>query len=140
VDLKGFEPLTSSMPFKKNQSLADITTENTRLSGGLLGRQWTPRRPFFMAWTPFGLRDSTPGVGTSLASSRAVAGRLDCCLLEKTTFCFRIKEDTHGAASEDKARLAQREGSNSREAVQPHPAHPALDKADALLIAGYGYI
>jgi hypothetical protein len=34
VDLKGFEPLTSSMPFKKYQSLTDITTENTRLSGG----------------------------------------------------------------------------------------------------------
>jgi len=32
VDLKGFEPLTSSMPFKKNQSPTDIATDKKGLA------------------------------------------------------------------------------------------------------------
>jgi len=32
VDLDGFEPSTSSMPFKKYQLVADILTKNKRLS------------------------------------------------------------------------------------------------------------
>jgi hypothetical protein len=34
VDLIGFEPKTSSMPFKKCQSHIDISAQNKRLSGG----------------------------------------------------------------------------------------------------------
>ena len=45
VDLDGFEPSTSCMPFKKNQSLTDIATENKRVSGGPFGLQWTPPSP-----------------------------------------------------------------------------------------------
>jgi hypothetical protein len=33
VDLDGFEPSTSSMPFKKYQSLTEISTRNKRLNG-----------------------------------------------------------------------------------------------------------
>jgi|CZKS01.1.fsa_nt_gi hypothetical protein len=54
VDLVGFEPTTSSMPFKEYQSLTDIAPENTRLSGGPFGRHGG----FFTIWTPPGLRDS----------------------------------------------------------------------------------
>jgi hypothetical protein len=46
VDLVGFEPTTSSMPFKKYESLTDILTRNKRLSKLRFGRQWTPRRQF----------------------------------------------------------------------------------------------
>ncbi len=84
VDLKGFEPLTSSMPFKKYQSLTDNATEKKMVIGGRLGLQWTPRRPFFTVWTPFGLRDPNRN-GTARAFTRAVASRCDSCLLEKTT-------------------------------------------------------
>jgi len=51
VDLKGFEPLTSSMPFRPDQSLTEILRENKGLSGAGFGRQWTPRGD---VWT-FGL-------------------------------------------------------------------------------------
>ena len=61
VDLKGFEPLTSSMPFKKYQSLTGRNTRNRRLTVTRFGRRWTPRRAFFRVWTPRGLQDSTPG-------------------------------------------------------------------------------
>ena len=37
VDLKGFEPLTSSMPFKKHQSPTDISTEKKASSGEFVG-------------------------------------------------------------------------------------------------------
>jgi len=43
VDLVRFELTTSSMPFKKYQSLAGILTENKRLSTTRFGRRWTPR-------------------------------------------------------------------------------------------------
>jgi hypothetical protein len=70
VDLVGFEPTTSSMPFKKYQSLADSLAQNKRLSKRRRGLRWTP-----------------PGVhirnGPKRALTRAVASR--CCLLEQTT-------------------------------------------------------
>jgi hypothetical protein len=43
VDLVRFELTTSSMPFKKYQSLTGILTTNKRLSTTGFGRQWTPR-------------------------------------------------------------------------------------------------
>ena len=52
VDLVRFELTTSSMPFKKYQSLTDILTQNKGLSGGRFGRRWTPQGLF----RGFGLR------------------------------------------------------------------------------------
>ena len=46
VDLVGFEPTTSSMPFKKYQSLADSLAQNKRLSKRRRGLRWTPRGGF----------------------------------------------------------------------------------------------
>ena len=43
VDLVRFELTTSSMPFKKYQSLADSLTQNKRLSKRRRGLRWTPR-------------------------------------------------------------------------------------------------
>ena len=52
VDLDGFEPSTSSMPFKKYQSLTGVSTRNKRLStrrfgrhGATLGRLDSARTP-----------------------------------------------------------------------------------------------
>ena len=59
VDLDGFEPSTSSMPFKKHQSLADSLRQNKGLSERPFGRRWTPREAVFAIWTLRGLRDST---------------------------------------------------------------------------------
>ena len=47
VDLVGFEPTTSSMPFKKYQSLTDSSTRNRRLSKRRRGRRRTPRDDFW---------------------------------------------------------------------------------------------
>src|ERR1700722_9493489 len=46
VDLKGFEPLTSSMPFKKYQSLADTLAKNRGLTGCRFGRHLDARPAF----------------------------------------------------------------------------------------------
>src|ERR1019366_6252510 len=59
VDLDGFEPSTSSMPFKKYQSLADSLTQNKRLSKRRRGLRWTPRGGFWGVWPPRGLQNST---------------------------------------------------------------------------------
>jgi hypothetical protein len=56
VDLVRFELTTSSMPFKKYQSLTSISTENKRLSGRPFGRQWTPQGDLWAFWTPRGLQ------------------------------------------------------------------------------------
>src|ERR1019366_3349374 len=68
VDLDGFEPSTSSMPFKKYQSLTATSTRNKRLSAQGFGRRWTPQGDSWGVWTPRGLQDSTLGTGTWLAS------------------------------------------------------------------------
>jgi hypothetical protein len=46
VDLVRFEPSTSSMPFKKYQSLTGRNDGNTRLSLSRRGRRWMPRASF----------------------------------------------------------------------------------------------
>ena len=46
MDLVRFELTTSSMPFKKYQSLAGISTKNKRLSMRPRGLRWTPRGAF----------------------------------------------------------------------------------------------
>ena len=62
VDLVRFELTTSSMPFKKYQSLADSLAQNKRLSKRRRGLRWTPGNAVFTIW-PLrglpGLRDST---------------------------------------------------------------------------------
>jgi hypothetical protein len=69
VDLKGFEPLTSSMPFKKYQSLTDVFTRNKRLSTRPRGLRWTPRGGF---WASGLHADSgTPRTGWHAASFHA---------------------------------------------------------------------
>src|SRR5438132_13378621 len=62
VDLDGFEPSTSSMPFKKYQSLTGILTRNKRFSKRRFGRQWTPHGDFWGVWT---LSDSRTRHGLS---------------------------------------------------------------------------
>ena len=80
VDLVGFEPTTSSMPFKKYQSLTDSFAQNKRLSKRRRGLRWTPRR-----------LDSTRGVGTWACFPRAVAGCFICRLPKETTIGFHIR-------------------------------------------------
>src|ERR1700733_5003305 len=75
VDLVGFEPTTSSMPFKKYQSLAGILTRNKRLSTRGIGRRWTPLGVIFgfglqpdsgtprRAWLSAGPRRAAVGAG-----------------------------------------------------------------------------
>jgi len=70
VDLVRFELTTSSMPFKKYQSVTDTSTKNKRLSMRRFGRRWTPHGAFPRVWTPRGLQDSTPGTGTVLPRAR----------------------------------------------------------------------
>jgi hypothetical protein len=69
VDLDGFEPTTSSMPFKKYQSLTDSSTRNKRLSTRPFGRQWTPRGDFWAC----GLHpdSGTPSMASVLSSSKS---------------------------------------------------------------------
>jgi len=66
VDLVRFELTTSSMPFKKYQSLTGISTRNKRLSRRRFGRRWTPQEANFTVWTPRGLQDSTSSVACCL--------------------------------------------------------------------------
>ena len=83
VDLVGFEPTTSSMPFKKYQSLTAILARNNGLSRRRLGRYWTPRGGLQ------GLESTrTPGLHSKIwlpTCSRAVAGGSVCLLAEKKT-------------------------------------------------------
>jgi len=69
VDLNGFELLTSSMPFKKYQSLTRIESGNERLRRNDFGRHWTPAGPF----QSFGLRSDsrTPHLERHSACLRA---------------------------------------------------------------------
>jgi len=85
VDLVGFEPTTSSMPWKKYQSLTGKTTRKERLSVIRFGRRWTPRRGVFQVWTPPGLRDSTSGTASRVPSHAPLPAVFDCCLLEEAT-------------------------------------------------------
>ena len=56
MDLDGFEPSTSSMPFKKYQSLTDSSARNKRVSTRPRGRHGGA---FWGVWTPRGLQDAT---------------------------------------------------------------------------------
>ena len=67
VDLDGFEPSTSSMPFKKYQSLADNPRQNKGLSRRRFGRQWTPRGDFWGVW-------KVPRPEVSVAPERCCVG------------------------------------------------------------------
>src|SRR5271165_35648 len=91
VDLVRFELTTSSMPFKKYQSLADSLAQNKRLSKRRRGLRWTPRAAFGAS----GLHadSGTPRTGRHVACfpARAVAGCYICCLPEETTIGFHIR-------------------------------------------------
>jgi hypothetical protein len=107
VDLVRFELTTSSMPFKKYQSLTDTSTRNKRLNTGPRGLRWTPRGGFL------GGLDSTrtPGLHRgwhgACFPARAVAG-CSICRLPKETIGFHIsrfpyKDDAHVERWEDRA-------------------------------------
>ena len=70
VDLVRFELTTSSMPFKKYQSLADSLAQNKRLSTRRRGLRWTPRGGFGGVWTPPGLQDATHGLARGFLRAR----------------------------------------------------------------------
>jgi hypothetical protein len=70
VDLIGFEPMTSSMPFKKYQSLTDINTEDKKVSGGRFGTPVDATGGFFTVWTPFGLQKVSTRNGTARVLAR----------------------------------------------------------------------
>ena len=91
VDLVRFELTTSSMPFKKYQSLAGVFARNKRLSTRPRGLRWTPRGGF---WASGLHSDSgTPRTGWHVACfrARAVAGCSICCLPKETTINFHIR-------------------------------------------------
>ena len=81
VDLVRFELTTSSMPFKKYQSLTDVLTRNKRLSTRRRGLRWTPRGEFLGVWTPSGLQNSTLGMAPwrALMRARLPAGLIVVC-------------------------------------------------------------
>ena len=91
MDLVRFELTTSSMPFKKYQSLTGFFTRNKRLSTRPRGLRWTPRGGF---WASGLHADSgTPRTGWHVACfpARAVAGWSDCRLPKETTIDFLIR-------------------------------------------------
>ena len=96
VDLKGFEPLTSSMPFKKYQSLADSLAQNKRLSKRRRGLRWTPQGGFGAFWTPRGLQDSTRGLARGVLSRARGCGLLYLLSSEGDNNRFPYKESAHG--------------------------------------------
>src|ERR1035441_10190441 len=103
VDLDGFEPSTSSMPFKKYQSLTDTSTRNKRLSRKGFGRQWTPRGGFRRSGLHADSRTPHLRIGTRRAFTRAVAGCCDCCLLEETTMDFLIRSEERRVGEEGRS-------------------------------------
>ena len=70
VDLVRFELTTSSMPFKKYQSLADNSTKNKRLSTKPRGRRWTPRGGSWASGLHPDSRTPHPELGTWRAFAR----------------------------------------------------------------------
>ena len=92
VDLDGFEPSTSSMPFKKYQSLTDTSTRNKRLSTRGFGRRWTPRGDFWAS----GLRADSRTPHRRLAGgvlSRAVVGSFQMLSAGDDNNSFPYKDD-----------------------------------------------
>jgi len=85
VDLVRFELTTSSMPFKKYQSLTGISTRNKGLSTRPRGLRWTPRGGFGASGLHVDSKAFYTWAGTVRAFTRAVAGCSDCCRLKQTT-------------------------------------------------------
>ena len=90
-----FELTTSSMPFKKYQSLAGIFTRNKRLSTRPRGLRWTPRDAFWGVWTPRGLQDSTHGLARGVLSCARGCGLLYLLSAEGDNNQFPYKDDAH---------------------------------------------
>ena len=112
MDLDGFEPSTSSMPFKKYQTLTGILAQNKRLSKRRRGRRWTPRASFLVS----GLH--TPDLALACLHAR-LQSDVECCLLEQTTFCFlkRAMPATLRAPVQTGPELAGRESSLSARSI-----------------------
>ena len=98
VDLVGFEPTTSSMPFKEYQSLAGISTRQKDLARGLVdsgGRHGAA----------FGRLDSTRTPGLHIGdwhaacSSARGCGLLHLLSAEGDNNRFPYKDDAHGGQS-----------------------------------------
>jgi hypothetical protein len=95
VDLERFELSTSSMPFKKYQSLADSFVQNKRLSKRRGGLRWTPRGGFWASGLHADSRTPRWDWHVACFPARAVAGCSICCLPKETTIGFHIKDDAH---------------------------------------------
>ena len=95
MDLVRFELTTSSMPFKKYQSLADSLPQNKRLSNRRRGLRWTPRGGFWGVWTPRGLPDSTRGWHVGCFPSARACGLLYLLSAEGDNYQFLYKDDAH---------------------------------------------
>ena len=91
VDLVRFELTTSSMPFKKYQSLADSLTQNKRLSKRRRGLRWTPRGGFWASGLHADSRTPRTCWHVACFPARAVAGCSICCLPKETTIGFHIR-------------------------------------------------
>ena len=91
VDLVRFELTTSSMPFKKYQSLADSLAQNKRLSKRRRGRRWTPRGGFWASGLHADSRTPHTGWHVACFPARAVAGCSICCFPKETTIVFHIR-------------------------------------------------
>ena len=91
VDLNGFEPLTSSMPFKKYQSLTGVSTRNKRLSNERFGRQWTPRGSFFGRLDSARTPDSTPRTWPLACLHARLQADVNVVCWSRQHFGFRIR-------------------------------------------------
>jgi hypothetical protein len=95
VDLVGFEPTTSSMPFKKYQSLADSLARNKRLS---TRPTWTPvdaTGRLLGVWTPRGLQDSNTWLARGVLSCARGCRLLYLLSSEGDNNRFPYKDDAH---------------------------------------------
>jgi hypothetical protein len=78
VDLVRFELTTSSMPFKKYQSLADISTRNKRLSTSPRGLRWTPQGTFWVSGLHVDSRTPHPdGTSDDFRAGDEISGLAD---------------------------------------------------------------
>jgi len=73
VDLDGFEPSTSSMPFKKYQSLPDTSRKNKGLTAADLDATETHSR----IWTLHGLQSPDSLVPTISGPLMVAGGRIE---------------------------------------------------------------
>ena len=91
VDLVRFELTTSSMPFKKYQSLAGISTRNKRLSTRPRGLRWTPRGTFWASGLRADSRNPHRGLAGGVLSCARGCGLLQLLSAEEDNNRFPYK-------------------------------------------------